>query len=800
MPSFVRAVRVFHRQPLVSVLAVAALALGIGLTTTMFSILNGAVLRGLPFEESERLVHIAPFDIADDDDFEASQWEYGQWRQRQRSFEGLAGFYLGNANVVGPDGVPQRFRAAWITTNTFALLRARPALGRDFREEEERPGAAPVVILSDRLWRDRLDGRPDVLGETLRVNGTAMTIVGVMPPRFAFPVTQDLWVALPLDTAFASRTSAPSLEVIGRLADGVSRDTASAEMATIVAQLAPEDPARRDGGVTAEVKSYVEEFIGTETVTLLSVMFAAVMLVLVIACVNVANLVLARAADRTREVAVRTALGASRRQVVVDTLWEVAVLAAAGGALGMALAVAGTEMFNAGIQDTNPPFWIDVRIDGVVTAFVLGVTGLSVLLAGLGPALRASRGDVLPLLQDEGRGTTSLSMGRLSRGLVVAEMALSFALLVASGFVVQSIVNIARFNPGFPTADVFAARVALPAADYPDAASRARFAERVVDAMAALPGVVTASLATILPPNGQTGAVAIGGRSYATDREYPRARWSTVSPRYFETLRLKVLDGREFLASDQPASTPVAIVSARFARLHYPDGALGRQMRVVAPDEPEVWRTIVGVVPDISEVDIGRVVQETVYLPLTQAPSAFVSLLAHVNGDPLAVAAAVRAAVAGIDPNLPIYNVTSVQRAIDEETWVWRVFAGLFTTFGAAALVLAAVGLYGVMAFSVSRRTQEFGVRLAVGADGASLVRLVLRQGARQIAVGVAVGLGLAVLLSRALQTMFFQVNPYDVRVFAGVALLLLATGLAAALVPARRASRVDPMTALRAQ
>lgn len=800
MPSLVRALRVFRRQPLVSALAVAALALGIGLTTMMFSILNGAVLRGLPFEESERLLHVAPFDIADGDDFEASQWELARWRERQTSFDGLSGFYIGNANVVGPDGTPERYRTAWITANTFSLLRVRPALGRDFRPEEERRSANPVAIVSDRLWRDRFAGRPDVLGQPIRVNGVAMTVVGVMPPKFAFPVSQDLWVALRLDDAFEARERAPTLEVVGRLKRGVSRDQASAEMATIVAQLAPEDPKRRDGGVTAEVKSYVEEFVGSETVALLTVMFAAVTLVLVIACVNVANLVLARAADRTKEVAVRTALGAGRRRIVIDTLWEVAVLCAAGGALGLILATVGANTFNQGVQDTNPPFWIDVRVDRVVAAFVLGVTALSVLVAGLGPALRASRGDVLPLLQDEGRGATSLSMGRLSRALVVAEMALSFALLVASGFVVQSIVNIARFNPGFSTRDVFSARLTLPAADYADAASRARFAERLTARVAALPGVASTALATFLPPNAESGPVVVGGRTYASERDYPRARWSTVSPRYFETLRLRVLEGREFLDSDRPETVPVAIVSARFARLHYPEGALGRQVRIESADEPPVWRTIVGVVPDVAEIDIGPTIEEMVYLPLTQAPSAFVTLLAQVGGDPMTIGSAVRSAVTALDPNLPIYNVTSVQAAIDDETWVWRIFAGLFSTFGAAALLLAAIGLYGVMAFSVSRRTQEFGVRLAVGADAASLQRLVLHQGARQIGLGVVLGLGLAIALSRALATLFFQVNPYDIRVFAGVGALLLVTGLAAALVPARRASRVDPMTALRAQ
>ena len=315
------ALRLALRQPMVSALAVVALALGIGLSTLMFSILNGAVLRGLPFERSERILHASPFDIKENDDFAATQWEFAEWRTRQTSFEDLTAFYLGNANVVGPDGTPERYRGAWITANTFRMLRTRPVLGRDFADADGQPGAEPVVIISDRVWRDRFQGRTDVLGQPLRVNGTAMTVVGVMPPRFAYPIVQELWVALVVNPALEGKDERTAVEIIGRLRDDRSRDEASAELATIAAQVAQLDPKRREG-ITVEVKPYVEEFIGSETVGLLSMMLAAVLLVLVIACVNVANLVLARAADRTREVAVRTALGARRSQVVRQTLAE----------------------------------------------------------------------------------------------------------------------------------------------------------------------------------------------------------------------------------------------------------------------------------------------------------------------------------------------------------------------------------------------------------------------------------------------------------------------------------------------
>jgi putative ABC transport system permease protein len=795
------AVRLAVRQPLVSALAVVALALGIGLSTLMFSILNGAVLRGLPFERSERILHAAPFDVQENDDFEASQWEFAEWRTRQTSFEALTAFYVANANVVGPDGTPERYRGAWITPDTLGMLRARPVLGRDFQPADGALGAEPVVIISDRVWRDRFDGRGDALGQTLRVNGTVMTVVGVMPAGFAYPVVQELWVALAVNPSLEGKDTRPTVEIIGRLNDHASRDQASAELATIAAQVAELDPQRRRG-VTVEVKPYVEEFIGTETVNLLSVMLAAVLLVLAIACVNVANLVLARAADRTREVAVRTALGAQRWQVIRQTLAEVLVLAVAGAAGGVGIAYAGTRLFTRGIVDTTPPFWIDVRLDGTVLLFVTAVTVLAALVAGLVPALRASRGDVLPLLNDEGRGTTSLKIGRLSRGLVIGEMALSFALLVVSGLVIQSIANVMQFDPGIATRDVFAARVTLPASDYPDGPSRNRFADQLLERLHALPGVAGAALSTTNPPTAAEMPVVLPGQSFPDEREYPRAKVTFVSAGFFDVIRVTPRQGRVFGVADGAEAPKVAVVNEEFQRRFYPDGALGRQVRTFSAPSgttPE-WHTIVGVVQSIPDVDLGESLLQHVYFPLAQRPSATVNVLIHAQGDPLALTGAVRQTVSALDRNLPIYNVQTIQKLLDDGTWGWRVFGTLFTAFGVAALFLATVGLYGVMAFSVSKRTQEIGVRMAVGAESGDVMRMVLRQGAWQIGAGVFLGLGLAAVLANAMQLMFFQVSPYDSPTFAAVGLLLLVTGLAAAFVPARRAARVDPMTALRVQ
>jgi len=630
------------------------------------------------------------------------------------------------------------------------------------------------------------------------VNGTVMTVVGVMPPGFAYPIVQELWVALAVNPSLEGKDTRATVEIIGRLRDEVSRDQASAELATIAAQVADLDPKRRSG-ITVEVKPYVEEFIGTETVQLLSVMLAAVLLVLVIACVNVANLVLARAADRTREVAVRTALGARRGQVVRQTLAEVLVLAVAGAGLGVGIAHAGARLFSRAIVDTTPPFWIDVGLDGTVLLFVTAITVVAALVAGLVPALRASRGDVLPLLNDEGRGTTSLRIGRLSRGLVVGEMALSFALLVVSALVIRSIVNVTQFDPGIATREVFTARVTLPAAEYADGPSRVRFGDALLERVGALPGVAAAALATTNPPVAAEVSVMLPGQSFPDERDYPRAKVTSVSPAFFDVIRVAPRQGRVFTGADSADAPKVAVVNEEFQRRFYPDGAIGRQVQTFTRGAPQ-WHTIVGVVPSIPDIDLGESLLQHVYFPLAQRPNATVNVLLRTAGDPLALAAGVRQAVSAMDRNLPIYNVQTLQKVLDDGTWGWRVFGTLFSAFGIAALFLATVGLYGVMAFSVSRRTQEIGVRMAVGAGAGDVLRMVLRQGAWQVAAGVVLGLGVAVALANAMRLMFFQVSPYDTPTFLAVGALLLITGLAAAFVPARRAAKVDPMTALRVQ
>lgn len=793
------AIRSLLRQPGTSALAVVALALGIGLTTTMFSIVNGAVLRGLPFPESDRIVHLAPFNIAEQDDEDARVHALAEFRDRQQSFEQLAAFEFQTANVVGPGGDAVRYAAAAVTGNTFRLLRVAPVLGRDFTDEDSRPGAAPVVIIGDQVWDEQFGRSPEAIGQAIRINGAVMTVVGVMPPKFAFPNSQDLWPALvidPLNTAFGE---GPALETIGRLKPGVSMDQAGADMATIWRQLEQAYPDRYQGGYTVEVKTYIEEFIGSETIGALMTMLTAVFGVMIIACANVANLVLARAAARTREIAVRTAIGATRWQVVWQMLVEVLVLAAVGAALGLALAQGGVTLFNRAIVDTNPPFWIDIRIDGRVLLFVTLSTVVAALVSGIVPALRASRTDLAAVMNDEGR-TTGLRMGRFSRALVVGEMALSFGLLVMAGLMIQSLVNIAKADFGFAMRDVWSARLSLPAADYPDEAGRRQFIEATLDRLRGLPGVVSVAAGTSVPLGGPPYAIKLPDRQYASDRDYHDVHGILITPDYFRVLRVGMVEGRSFDTRDRDTGAPTVIVNQAFARRYYPPGAIGQRLALAAGAHQE-WREIVGVVPDLGmgEGPNDRV-REAIYLPLAQVPASGLTLFAHVSGLPLDLSGPARDAVRAVDANLPIFNVATVRQAFEQGAWAFRVFGSLFLAFGFAALFMATVGLYGVMAFSVSRRTQEIGVRMAMGAGARDVLLMIVRQGLWQIAAGMALGAGLGIALGSAMSILLFRVSPYDPIIIVGIALVLAGTALVACLVPARRAAAVDPMVALRYQ
>lgn len=791
-----------------SLLAVAALALGIGLTAAMFSIVNGVVLRGLPFESSEQLVVLNSIAAGDGGgtlggSVGVALHDFLDWRARQTSFGDLAAFELRPANIAVGNGAPERYQGVWQTPNTLRLLREQPAIGRDFRDEEGRPGAEPVAIISDNIWRSAFGARRDIIGQLLRVNGTSATVIGVMPRGFAFPVTQDVWLPLTSGDGM-TRASSPRVQVIGRLAAGSTVDEAQTELAQIALQLAAEHP-ETNRGVGISVRPYIESFLGAETVAALMVMLVAVFGVLAIACANVTTIIAARIVERGKEIALRSAMGATRGRIVRQIVTEVFVLAMLGVGAGLVVAQLGLSMFNRAIVDTNPPFWIDIRVDATVLIFAIATAVLAAALAALVPALRASRADVATVLKDEGR-STGIRMGRFSKGVVIAELALSYALLVTSALAIQTVINLASVDFGFPLRDVWTARVTLPAEDYPDTDSRQQLQDRLLQRVGNLPGVVSAALATDVAPYAPIQRVRIRGATYASPRDYPPARGSFITPDYFAVLRSTPLRGRLFDRRDTSSGAPVAIVNESFERTFFPAGALGQQIALPSESEQEL-RTIVGVVPDlgigaIDDDDPGNNgrVREAFYVPLAQSPAVAFRIVLHGTGDPLALTPLVRDAVRAEDPNLPIGEPQTLNELKDNGIWGYRIFGAVFVAFGVAALFLALVGLYGVIAFGVAKRTSEFGVRMAVGATPFEVLSLVLRQAVSQIGVGLSMGSVLAFVLASAMSMLFFGVSARDPLVYAAVGALLAATGVLASIVPARRAARVDPVVALRAR
>jgi len=788
-------------NPGFSAVSVVTLALGIGLTTTMFSIVYGALMRGLPFEHGERIVTLRRANpVRDWKEMNVSLHDFADYRAQQRSFEALAGFTNGTVNVSGSEK-PERFDGGWVSANTFRLLRARPYLGRDFRDGEDAIGAPPVVILGYDLWRSRYGGDRAIIGRTIRVNGEVAEVIGVMPPRFAFPGSEKLWVPLRLKPA-ANRKDAEQYAVIARLKPGMSLDQANTELAGIARRLATAYP-ETDQEATTRVERFTDFFIA-EARPLLMTMLYAVFLVLLIACANVANLLLSQAATRAKEVGIRTAMGAKRGRIVMQFLTEPLALAAIGALLGVGIAALGVKLFNNAIASTEPPFWIDIKIDGPILLFVLAITLFATFVSGVLPAIRASRTNVNEVLKDESRGSSSFRGGRLSRVLVVFEIALSMGLLVAAGLAIKSVTRLRSMDYGFPTRTIFTARVGLPESVYHDTAAQIRFYDELYRRLAEVRGAEAYTL-TGMPPvlGAPEQSFAVEGKSYPTEHDYPLTHTVTTYPGYFNTFQVSV-EGRDFGSGDTQTSEPVAIVNRPFVTKYFAGAdPIGRRFRLGGADSKEPWRTIVGVVPDMwnngpNGFNDQEYRPEAVYLPFGQAPQRYVSVVIRPQGPTAAMTAPVRTIVSSMDPDLPIYFVKTLQERIDEETWFIRVFGVLFMVMGGVALVLAAVGLYGVMSFNVSRRTREMGVRMALGAQPADVVRLIVRQGMVQLASGLLLGVGLAYALGRLLKIILFQVSAVDPLVYGATVAVLVLAAAAASLIPARRATRVDPMVALR--
>ena len=797
--------RMLIKQPALALIAIVTFALGIGLTTTVFSIVNGALYRGLPFEESERIAWIHRNKPSENiQQMGVNVPDFFDWQARQTAFEGMAAFSTEPVNLAEGEGRPERFLAARFTSAMLDVLNVQPALGRGFRSGEDRPGAEPVMMIGYDLWQDRFGGSREILGESVRANGVTRTVIGVMPEGFAFPERQQVWLPLELDPSVTDRSQGRNYTVVGRLTPTASMDEAKVQMASIGSRLAQEYPESNEG-VGVDVKAFTERFLGPEIYGLLYTMLGAALGVLIIACVNVTNLLMARASVRTREVTVRAALGASRSRLVQQLLSEVMVLALVGGVIGIGLAYFGVEWFTRSLQSDPPPFWMSFGLDLPVLVFVVAVTSLSALVSGLAPALKASRLDIVEALKDEGRGSSSMSASKFTGGLVIAEVAVSCGLLIAAGLMISSVAKLKTVDMPFATENVFTARINLPVLEYPDTTSRLRFYAQLLPKLEAIPGVEAATLSDGLPASGNgTRVFQVEGEAYAADTDYPVAREGIVTPGYFRTFHTDVLQGRAFSVNDHAEALPVAVVNRTFVQRFFPESdPLGRRIRMGRGDAGAEWLTVVGVVPDMRMEGFGNndASPAGFYIPIAQSGVGnFVSIAAFTQGPPMARTTEVREAVVAVDPNLPIFDVQAMTTVVERVTWFYRVFGTLFMAFGAAALFLASVGLYGVMSFAVARRTQEMGIRMAMGARGGELVTLIMKKGLIQLGAGLIIGLGIAALAAGPIQIVLFEVNARDPIVFAAVVAALGGVGLLASFIPARRVTTVDPVTALTPQ
>ena len=792
-------VRALTKRPGSTALSIIAFALGIGLTTTMFSLVYGVFFRGLGVPESDQLYIVWRTNPSREiQRMGVSQHDFFDWREIQQSFEGLAYFSQGTINVSGTEG-PERYSGSFVSANIFDLLRMPAVVGSTFREGDDLPGAPLTVVLGHRMWETRHRSDPDVVGRILKVNGEQATILGVMEEGFRFPQNQDLWVIRRDQRADnPKRGDGPSAQVLARLKDGVTLEQAELEFATITARLAQEYPESNEG-VGATFITIVENHTGPQFLAIFGSMQVSTIFVLLIACANVANLLLARAALHAKEAALRSALGASRLRVMMPIFSEAAILSLAGAVGGIIIAYFGVGMFDNATTGVGKPYYMEFTVDFTVLAFVVAITALTSVAAGVAPAFQTSKTDLNTILQDESRGSSGFHGGRLSKVLVVGEIALSCALLVGAGLMAKGIVQLRNYQFDFSTTEVFTASVRLFDTDYPDRESRARFFRDLTEQLEALPGAQSVALTDSLPALGSgRRRFAVEGETYETDQDYHRAHAASITPDFFRTFEVDLVRGRHFTLQDDVDALQVAIVNRDFAESFFPgQDPIGRRIREGTSGSEEEWKTIVGIAPGMVMEGLGNNQGDPggYYVPAAQRDLRFMSLAVRTAGNnPTTITPNVRRAAQAVDEEIPIYNVYSFNAAIKQATWFYEVFGTLFIVFGVAALFLASVGLYGVLAFSVSRRIREMGIRMALGAEGPRVLKLVMRQGVIQLVIG----LTMAFFLSDIVSLMMFQVQPRDPTVFTGVALVIAAVGLLASFIPARRATRVSPMEALR--
>jgi predicted permease len=794
------ALRMLSKNPGLSALIVITMAFGIGANTTVFTLVNAVLFRGLPFDKAEQIMHVAAQNRERGDRRSGVSYpDFIDFKARSKSFQDLAAFQYATFNVSDAAGVPERYAGNRVTVNTFGLIGQKMSAGRDFLPEDGKHNAPPVAIIGYGAWKNRYGARPDVIGRVIRVNEIATTIVGVMAEGVKFPSNSDMWTPLIPDTGLERRDNR-GLGVFGRLIDGATRESAQAELDTIADGLA-KSYAKTNKGFATRVQPYNDVFNGGEIRILFLALLGAVGFVLLISCANVANLLLSRSIARSREMSIRTALGASRWRIVRQLLTESVLLCTAGGLLGLLIATQGVHAFDLAVADVGKPYWIVFQFDWIVFLYLAAICLATAVLSGLFPALQSARADVNTTLKEGGRGTAGQSRGWLSGGLVVIELALSVVLLAGAGLMIRSFFAFYNVHSGLDAEKLLTMRLNLPEAKYPRPETRVRFIESLSDRLKAVPGVAGAALASHAPNNGSfSWQFQIEGQAPVEREKRPGIAGLTITPEYFNAIGSPLVTGRGFSDTDGLPGKESVIVNQRFAARHWPNqDPAGKRIRLFQEDREQPWMTVVGVSRSIRQNNADEVeVDPVIYVPHRQDPASSMVILARGNVAAAALTSALRQQVQAIDADLPVFDVRTLQEAIQRQRWPYSVFGTVFAIFALMALVLSAVGIFGVISYSVGQRTQEIGVRVALGAGTKDIVGLVMTRGIIQLAIGVTIGLAGAFGLTRVISSLLVQVSPTDPLTFTAVTGLLVFVGLVACLLPARRALRVPPTTALR--
>lgn len=795
------AVRVWLRDPRFTVVAVLTLMLGIGANSIIFTVLSTVVLRPLPYPDADRLVQIWESNSRQEVNKDTvSPHNFMDWREQSKTFEQVAAYRYSAFNLTS-DYEPERLVGVGVSSGFFNVLGVMPALGRNFLAEEDAPGKNRVVIVSHDLWRRRFGSDRGLVGRTLMLNGESHMVIGIMPRDFQFPDSVELWTPLAINLSGVERGT-HFLSVIGRLRPDATLQSAQSEMNVVAHRLEQQFPDTNAGRGVNLVKLH-EEVVGNVT-TVFSVLLGAVVLLLLVACVNIANLLLARATARQKETAVKLALGASRLRLIRQFMLETIVLAMVGGGLGLLLAYWGTDLL-VSLFEVHIPRANEIQVNGQVLIFTFSVSLLVGVLLGLAPALGVLNPDINESLKESGRGATGRSR-RLRNALVVSELIFALVLLNGAGLLLNSLYRLQQVNPGFTRENALTMQISLPRSRYAEGPQQVEFFRQLMDRIASIQGVQYAGAVSDLPfsHSRSSGSFEIEGRPTVKPGESLVADSRIVTPDYFRSLGIQLLNGRDFAGTDGKQAPGVAIINQTMARRYWADeNPIGKRLIIGSPEERAlyggpIWREIIGVVGDVKHDTLDAATTPEIYVPHLQNPTPRMSLVVRTVGDPRNLIPLVRSAVQSIDPQQPVYNINTMEERVWRSVSTRRMITLLLVAFAAVALILAAIGIYGVISYSIIQRTHEIGIRMALGAQAGDVLKLIVGHGMMLTLIGVGFGIVAALALNRYISSLVFGVNTTDLATLASVSVLLVAVAFIACYVPARRATRISPMMALK--